>query len=147
MTMGCASITTCKPCMPKKDEAFVKFVNTDKKIRAPFAIYADFECLTKPISKCNKNPEVSSTQAYQNHEPSGYTIYITGREPIEYRGKGAVTHFIESLKSVEKELLDEVHANRPMDKLTDEQEAEFRDPEAVCHFCRCPCGDLSESPP
>ena len=141
MTMGCASITTCKPCMPKKDEAFVKFKNIENKIKAPFTIYADFECLTKPISKCTQNPAISSTQAYQNHEPSGYTLYITGRELIEYRGKGAVTHFIESLKSVEKELLDEVHANRPMQPLTADQWADFRDPGAFCHLCKKVCGD------
>eukprot|EP01050_Picozoa_sp_SAG11_P022849 SAG11_NODE_4423_length_1900_cov_59.536369_1_plen_390_part_01 len=31
LTMGCASITTCKPCMPRKDEAFVQFKNAHKK--------------------------------------------------------------------------------------------------------------------
>eukprot|EP01050_Picozoa_sp_SAG11_P017090 SAG11_NODE_2418_length_3381_cov_136.529555_3_plen_451_part_01 len=65
LTMGCASITTCKPCMPRKDEAFVQFKNAHKKIKAPYVIYADFECLTEPIQKCNKNPNESSTQAYQ----------------------------------------------------------------------------------
>jgi hypothetical protein len=30
MSMGCAEITTCKPCMPKKEDAFVKFKNTQK---------------------------------------------------------------------------------------------------------------------
>eukprot|EP01050_Picozoa_sp_SAG11_P064450 SAG11_NODE_44418_length_155_cov_105.892857_1_plen_51_part_11 len=51
--------------MPKKDEAFVQFKNTQNKIKAPYVIYADFECLTRPIQKCDKNPNESSTQAYQ----------------------------------------------------------------------------------
>ena len=141
LTMGCASVTTCKPCMPKKEEAFVEFKNVDKSVKAPFAIYADFECLTKPISKCAPNPNLSSTQAYQDHEPSGYTLYITGKTPVEYRGKDAVTHFIKTLKSVEKEILDEVHANRPMNQLTEAQWADFRDPCAMCHLCQKLCGE------
>ena len=107
--MGCAEITTCRPCMPhmcdatvacatasdfghvckKKDDAFVKFQNTQNQIKAPFVIYSDFECLTKPIQKCTQDPEQSSTQAYQNHEPSGFTVHVTvmDRKPITYRGK------------------------------------------------------------
>ena len=91
--MGCASITTCKPCMPKKEEAFVQFNNTQNKIKAQYAIYADFECLTEPILKCKKNPNESSTEAYQNHEPSGFTLFVLGgkpRAPIKYRGKNTV---------------------------------------------------------
>jgi hypothetical protein len=78
--------------MPKKEDAFVKFKNTQNQIKAPFVIYSDFECLTKPIQKCTQDPEQSSTQAYQNHEPSGFTVHVAGmdRKPITYRGKNCV---------------------------------------------------------
>ena len=142
--MGCAEITTCKPCMPKKEDAFVEFSNTDKKIRAPYVIYSDFECLTQPIDKCATDPQKSATQAYQHHEPSGFTIHTVGlkeRKPIEYRGKNCITKFLEALKGLEMELVNEVHADKPMDALTPEQKLEFLDPDCVCHFCEKRCDD------
>ena len=38
------------------------------KLPAPFVIYADFECLTIPISKKHRN----NTEAYQEHKACGY---------------------------------------------------------------------------
>ena len=130
--------------MPKKEDAFVEFSNTDKKIRAPYVIYSDFECLTQPIDKCATDPQKSSTQAYQHHEPSGFTIHTVGlkeRKPIEYRGKNCITKFLEALKGLEMELVNEVHADKPMDALTPEQKLEFLDPDCVCHFCEKRCDD------
>ena len=141
--MGCAEITTCKPCMPKKEDAFVKFKNTQNQIKAPFVIVADFECLTKPIQKCDQNPGHSSTQAYQNHEPSGFTVHVLGmdRKPVEYRGKNTVKKFIETIKGLEKVIIAKVESNCPMKPLTNEQKWDFKDPDGVCHFCKKPCGE------
>jgi hypothetical protein len=109
--------------MPKKKDAFVEFKNTQHQIKAPFVIYLDFECLTKPIHKCTKDPEQSSTQAYQNYEPSGFIVHVTGmdRKPIEYRGKNCVNKFIEVIKGLEKEIVAKVESNCPMNPLTNEQ--------------------------
>jgi hypothetical protein len=41
LSMGCAEITTCKPCMPKEEDAFVEFKNTEIQIKAPFVICSD----------------------------------------------------------------------------------------------------------
>jgi len=46
------------------------------KMRVPFAVYADFECFTKPIQNCRPNPRESYTNQYQQHEPSGFGYYI-----------------------------------------------------------------------
>ena len=32
-------------------ESIIQFSSTDKQFKAPFVVYADFECLTKPITK------------------------------------------------------------------------------------------------
>ena len=124
--------------MPKKEDAFVKFKNTQNQIKAPFVIVADFECLTKPIQKCDKNPGHSSTQAYQNHEPSGFTVHVLGmdRKPVEYRGKNTVKKFIETIKGLEKVIIAKVESNCPMKPLTNEQKWDFKDPDGVCHFCK-----------
>ena len=39
------------------------------------------------------------------------------------------------------ELVNEVHADKPMDALTPEQKLEFLDPDCVCHFCEKRCDD------
>eukprot|EP01050_Picozoa_sp_SAG11_P034405 SAG11_NODE_12145_length_719_cov_143.916129_1_plen_217_part_10 len=107
-------------------------------------IYADFECLTRPINKCSKNPDQSSTQAYQHHEPSSFTIHVVGhksRDPIEYRGSNCVTKFLEVLKELEIEIVGEVKANKPMNELTESEQCKFLDPKVCCHFCQKPCGD------
>ena len=77
---GCREITDIKPEMPKKEDAMLEFSNHDKQERAPFVIYADFECLTVPIQKATKSPEQSYTEKYQEHTPCGYCIYIVSAD-------------------------------------------------------------------
>ena len=38
--------------MPKKDKATLEFTAIEKQFRMPFVIYADFECLLKPVDDC-----------------------------------------------------------------------------------------------
>eukprot|EP01048_Picozoa_sp_COSAG05_P001620 COSAG05_NODE_56_length_23335_cov_15.221338_7_plen_165_part_00 len=73
---GCREITEVKPRMPTGEDAVVQFKNFDKQYKAPFVVYADFECLTKPVSKASKNSAKSYTDAYQNHEPCGFCVCI-----------------------------------------------------------------------
>jgi hypothetical protein len=99
-------------------------------------IYSDFECVTKPIQKCTQTPEQRSTQVYQNHEPSGFTMRVTGmdRKPIEYRGKNCLNKFIKVMKGLEKEILAKIDSNCLMKPLTNEQKWDFKDPDGVCYF-------------
>jgi len=57
-------------------------------MHVPIVLYADFECLTKPIQSCQPNLEQSYTEQYQKHEPSGFCFYIVcdGKklEPVLY---------------------------------------------------------------
>ena len=52
---------------------FKKFINSEK---APFAIYADFESLIKPLDNCDPDPNKSYTKKYQKHEPISFSYYI-----------------------------------------------------------------------
>jgi hypothetical protein len=104
--------------------------------------------LTKPIRTSDHgldDPNYASTDAYQKHEPCGFTVHVTGmeRKSIEYRGKNCVNKFIEVNKGLEKEILAKVESNCPVKTLTNEQKWDFKDPDGVCHFCKKPCGDDS----
>ena len=57
------------------------FNNYHKQLPVPFVVYADFECFTKPINTCSRNPEYSYNYNYQKHEPSGFCFYIKGIDP------------------------------------------------------------------
>ena len=141
---GCQDITTCKPCMPRKEDAFTRFKNFEKQIKAPFAIYADFECLTKKVLTADHGldgPDDSYTNAYQNHEPSGFTIYVIGHKghpcqfkPYKYRGKGAVSEFIKVLGQFESRIVKEVKTNKLM-VMTADDKADFKAAHR-CHLCR-----------
>ena len=83
----------------------ISFKNFEKGQRVPFIIYADFESLLKPISRCKPNPEISSTTKYQKHEPISFSYYIKcfednvcDLEPRTYTGEDAIEKFIEWLE-------------------------------------------------
>ena len=80
----------------------ISFKHFEKGQRVPFMVYADFESLLKPISRCEPNPEISSTTKYQKHEPISFSYYIKcfednvcDLEPRTYTGEDAIEKFIE----------------------------------------------------
>eukprot|EP01048_Picozoa_sp_COSAG05_P018477 COSAG05_NODE_2710_length_2741_cov_1.654807_2_plen_702_part_01 len=148
---GCREITDIKPEMPKKEDATLQFTNTEKRERAPFVIYADFECLTVPSTiglasfLNSKSPEQSYTEKYQDHTPCGYCIYIVSAdtsqsfEPLVYRGENTVEHFITTILDVEKQLCKKIKAVEPM-QMTAEQEHQFQC-QKNCRFCEKELGN------
>jgi hypothetical protein len=137
---GCAEITTCKPCTPPTDKAFIEFKIFENSCKAPFVIYADFECLLTPISKCTKSTVDLYTDAYQKHESCGFTLYVVGAglppgkfKPYVYRGKNTVEEFIVVLKKFEDRLVKEIKSNTPMPMST-QDEVDFQ-AATCCSFC------------
>ena len=55
---------------------YLKFKKFHHSEKAPFAIYADFECLIKNMDSCDPDPNKSYTKKYQKHKPSGFSYYI-----------------------------------------------------------------------
>ena len=55
---------------------FLRFKNFLHSEKAPFAIYADFESLIKPMDNCDPDPNKSYTKKYQKHEPTSFSYYI-----------------------------------------------------------------------
>ena len=63
---------------------FDKFLYTEK---APFVIYADFECLNIPIDNCNPDPNKSYTKKFSKHEPVSFNYYIKSFNENVYKSK------------------------------------------------------------
>ena len=71
----CGEEESVKINMPEPD-TFIKFKNFLYSERAPFAIYADFESLLKPLDNCKPDPNKSYTHKYNKHEPVSFVYYI-----------------------------------------------------------------------
>ena len=71
----CGEEESVKITMPPPN-TFIKFKNFLYSERTPFAIYADFESLLKPLDTCEPNPNKSYTHKYNKHEPVSFVYYI-----------------------------------------------------------------------
>ena len=56
--------------MPSEDTKILEFNPYKKSDKAPFAIYADPECLIEKIDGCKNNPENPSTTKVGKYIPS-----------------------------------------------------------------------------
>ena len=71
----CYNNECVKIVMPQQG-TFLRFKNFLHSEKAPFAIYADFESLIKPMDYCDPDPNKSYTKKYQKHEPISFSYYI-----------------------------------------------------------------------
>ena len=66
--IDCAQVNKCKVKLPTDREKILKFKNFKNNERMPFVVYADFECLLKPIA--------DNERAYQQHEAFSVGFYV-----------------------------------------------------------------------
>ena len=80
----CSEEESIKINMPPPD-TYIKFKNYLYSERAPFAIYADFESILKPLDTCKPDPNKSYTHKYQKHEPVSFVYYIKSFDESVYK--------------------------------------------------------------
>ena len=71
----CYENESVKTTMPSPG-TYLRFKNFLHSEKAPFAVYADFESLIKPMDNCDPDPNKSYTKKYQKHEPISFSYYI-----------------------------------------------------------------------
>ena len=62
--------------MLEKGKNILKYYSGEKSLKAPFALYADFECLLIKEQTFQNSPEKSCTERKAKHEPSGYSLSL-----------------------------------------------------------------------
>ena len=65
--------------MPKNEDGTpknIEFNNFNRKMKVPFGIYGDLECINEKMDSCSPDKSKSYTEKYQKHKPSGYS-YLT----------------------------------------------------------------------
>ena len=66
----CGNHDYCHIAIPEEDH------HGEKLLKAPFAFFADLECLLIKYKSCQNNPENSYTDRKANHEHSGYSLSL-----------------------------------------------------------------------
>ena len=138
----CREEESIKINMPKPD-TFIKFKNYLHGEKAPFAIYADFESILKPLETCKPDPNNSYTLKYQKHEPLSFVYYIKSFNESVYKSTlrkyikeneedpDPIDVFINWLESDVK-IISEL-GNEPM-KITKEEQEQFNQA-SNCWIC------------
>ena len=67
--------------------SFLEFKNFVHSEKTPFAIYADFESLIKPLDVCDPDPEKSYTKKCSKHKPISFCYYIKSFNESVYKSK------------------------------------------------------------
>ena len=138
----CDEEESIKINMPKPD-TYIKFKNYLYSERAPFAIYADFESLLKPLDTCKPDPNKSYTHKYQKHEPLSFRYFIKSFDESVYKSElreyikeneedpDPIDVFLSWLEADVK-IISEL-GNKPM-KITEEEQEQFNQA-SNCWIC------------
>ena len=62
--------------MPKAGENKMAFQNFYKQMKAPYTVYADFECTVRKIHTCKRDNKKSFTVKTEKHEPCGFSYVV-----------------------------------------------------------------------
>ena len=132
---GCMEVEGQQIEMPTPDEK-LKFKHHFKKLRCPFVIYADFECLTEEL----KQPEDDEikTYNYQEHKPCGFMLNLVNavdntNQEFLYRGDDAVDVFCKKMNEIRDEIKEKMKENKEM-LMTDEDKKDF-ETATRCFIC------------
>ena len=138
----CEEEESVKITMPPPN-TFIEFKNFVHSEKAPFAIYADFESVLKPLDNCNPDPNRSYTKKYNKHEAVSFVYYIKSFNESVYKSKlrsyvrekeedpDATETFIKWLEEDVKIITN--LGNKPMD-ITPEVEEQFKQA-SKCWIC------------
>ena len=70
----CENKDFCNVIMPFENAKILEFNQYQKSDKAPFIIYADFECVIEKIDECKNNPENSSATKVSKNISSGFSM-------------------------------------------------------------------------
>ena len=124
--------------MPKAGENNMAFQNFHKQMKAPYVVYADFECIVKKVHTCEPNNNKSFTVKTEKHEPCGFSYVVVRSDdqtkgPYTYRGEDAVYAFLRYLLNEEIEMRKDMANNRSL-IMTNEDCRKYRNA-TECYIC------------
>ncbi|XP_031777956.1 uncharacterized protein LOC116415994 [Nasonia vitripennis] len=139
--VDCAQVNQCKVKLPTKHDNILKFKNFGHRERVPLVVYADFECLSRPVDDDDE-------RAYQQHEPFSVGFYLRFSfddsrseykcyRQIDEGSQSSAEWFVKSLQALTVEMKEIYKNPKPMNALTASEREEF-ERAIVCYICRKP---------
>ena len=125
--------------MPSDDTKILEFSQYQNSDKAPFIIYADFDCIIEKIDRCKNDPENSSATKVNEHIPSGFSMsIISSFRSIEnkhdvYRGKNCMKKFCEFLREHAVKIIN--FKKKKLKLLTKEQKESYENAK-ICCICK-----------
>ena len=117
----------------------IQLNTTKEKIKLPFVIYTDLECLLEKISTCQNNPNESSTTEINKHTPSGYSLFThcsfdKSKNKLDYyRGKDCMKKFCKDLITHATKIIN--YEKKKMIPLTIKEKIHYNEQE-ICYICK-----------
>ena len=132
---GCMEVEGQQIEMPTPD-AKLKFKHHFKKLRCPFVVYADFECLTEELQK-PEDDEIK-TYKYREHKPCGFMLNLVNavdntNQEFFYRGDDAVDVFCNKINDIRDGIKEKMKEHDEI-LMTDEDKIDF---ETATHCFIC----------
>ena len=134
----CNNNDFCLIKMPEDKNKFISSTPGKNTLKNPFIIYADIECLLKPISTCDNSADNSFTIKTSKHVPSGYSILVshaydkTKNIQSVYSGKDCMDVFCQDLNEKVNTIIN--IPQKPMDPLTEQEVIDFNNAKE-CFIC------------
>ena len=146
--MGIKGETCSKGTSLNEGENKMAFQNFYKQMKAPYAVYADFECIVKKIHTCEPDNKKSFTVKTEKQEPCRFSYVVVRSDgqtqgPYTYRGEDAVYVFLRYLQEHEKEMREDMANNRPL-VMTNEDWQKYRNGQNVISAAKA-CTKISIS--
>ncbi|CAG2200908.1 unnamed protein product [Mytilus edulis] len=130
--------------LPTGDNKWLQYKDIRKQLKVPYIIYADFECLQKPILDNNEND--SKTKKTTKHIPCGFAYKVVGltpetsNEPVVYRGADAADKFVECMVQEQDNIEQKFKHCEPM-TMTGSDWQSFKKA-TLCHICKKELADI-----
>ena len=104
---GCLAVDGQKFTLPEKG-SYIEFDKHNTKLKCPYVIYGDFECLT---TKSEQNKGLKGS--YQEHKPCGFMLNVVSSlektsTPYLYRGEDCMDKFVEALSQIKNEIFEKM---------------------------------------
>ena len=115
-------------------------------MKAPYAVYPDFECVLRKISSFEPGNKQSFTVKTEKHEPCGFSYMVVRSDgatfgPFTYRGEDAVLVFLVCLQNHEREMREDMANKRPL-VMTNEDWQKHRHATDCRHICKSLVKDM-----
>ena len=125
----CNNNDFCLVKMPEDKNKFISSSRGKKTLKNPFIIYADIECLLKPISTCDNSAHNSFTIKTSKHVPCGYSMLVShaygkiSNTQSVYSGEDCMDVFCYDLNEKVNTIIN--IPQKPIDPLTGQEVIDF----------------------